>query len=198
MSRTDRVRELGGPGLALARFVESDFNAVHEFASDPLVCEHTTWGPNTAEDTQAFIAEATTPVTDGFLLAVMRGEEAIGSAAVWTTSSSDRSGELGFTIRRDCWGHGYGTEVATLLLQLGFQRLGLERLAATCAPNNAGSVRVLEKAGPRQESLLRGHVLVRGRRRDSIVFGRLAPIGDRQRAGWPTATRVSPEVEHTQ
>ena len=173
MPDDDRVVEVSGSRLALAHFREDDFDAVHAFASDPVVCEFTTWGPNTAEDTRAFIADATEPVSDGYVLAVLLGEEVIGSAAVWITGRSDRTGELGYTIRRDCWGRGFGTVVATLLLRLGFDKPGSERLAATCAPDNIGSVRVLEKAGLHCEGLLRGHVLVRGRRRDSLVFARL-------------------------
>jgi RimJ/RimL family protein N-acetyltransferase len=48
--------------------------------------------------------------------------------------------------------------------------LGLERLAATCDPDNAASVRVLEKAGLRREGLLRGLYFVRGRQRDRLMF----------------------------
>ncbi|UYM03403.1 GNAT family N-acetyltransferase [Solicola gregarius] len=173
MSDTERVVEIRGSRVTLARFRTSDFDAVHAFASDPVVCQFTTWGPNTAEDTHAFIAEATARMNDGYLLAVVLDEDVVGSAAVWTTSQGDRTGEFGYTIRRDCWGRGLGTEAATLLMRLGFDRLGLERLAATCAPDNIGSIRVLEKAGLRREGLLRGHVLLRGQRRDSLVFGRL-------------------------
>jgi RimJ/RimL family protein N-acetyltransferase len=164
---------INGPRLTLARFHEGDLDAVHAFASDPVVCQFTTWGPSTIEDTRAFLVEATQPTSDGHQVAVLLDDQVIGSAAVWTTSPQDRSGELGYTIHRDCWGRGYATEVANLLLQLGFERLGLERIAATCAPENAGSARVLEKVGFRREGLLRGHVLVRGTRRDSLLFGRL-------------------------
>jgi len=151
------VVEVGGSRLALARFRESDSDAVHGFASDPAVCAFTTWGPDTDEDTRDFIAEATEPMSDGYVLAVILGEVAIGSAAVWTSSRSDRTGEFGYTIRRDYWGRGFGTEVAILLLRLGFEQLGLERTAATCAPDNVGSVRLSEKAGLRREGLIRGH-----------------------------------------
>jgi RimJ/RimL family protein N-acetyltransferase len=61
--------------------------------------------------------------------------------------------------------------VARLRVELGFGRLGLERLAATCDPDNAASIRVLEKAGLCREGLLRGLYRVRGRRRDRLVFG---------------------------
>jgi RimJ/RimL family protein N-acetyltransferase len=162
-----------GPRLALARFCEGDVEAVRRFASDPEVCRYTGWGPNTLDETRAFVAEAVQRHSYRYDLAVLRDGEVIGSASVWTTVPEHRAGELGYTIRRDCWGHGHATEVARLLVELGFDQLGLERLAATCDPDNAASVRVLEKAGLRREGLLRGLYLVRGRRRDRLVFGLL-------------------------
>jgi [ribosomal protein S5]-alanine N-acetyltransferase len=173
MTDAEREAVIRGPRLALARFRESDLSAVHAFASDPLVCRFTTWGPNTIDDTRAFLAWATQPPSGGYQLAVMLDDELIGSAAVWITSPKDLAGEVGYTVRRYDWGRGYATEVATLLIQLGFEQLGMERLAATCAPENIGSVRVLEKAGFRHEGLIRGHLLVNGKRRDSLLFGLL-------------------------
>ncbi|MEZ0164452.1 GNAT family N-acetyltransferase [Kineococcus sp. LSe6-4] len=41
---------------------------------------------------------------------------------------------------------------------------------ATRRPENPGSRRVLEKIGMRCEGLLRSHVVVRGQRRDSLLF----------------------------
>lgn len=61
--------------------------------------------------------------------------------------------------------------MARLLVRLGFERLGLHRLSATCDPGNAASIRVLEKAGLRREGLLRGLYLVRGQHRDRLMFG---------------------------
>ncbi|GAA1949643.1 GNAT family protein [Nocardioides panacihumi] len=175
MSETRREVVITGSRLELARFDESDVEAVHAFAADPVVCRFTGWGPNTLADTRKFVADATRVRSDRYDLAVIRGQELIGSASVWTTSPEHLVGELGYTIRRDCWGHGYASEVAHLLVDLGFEKLGLERLAATCDPANTASVRVLEKAGLQREGLLRGLLLVRGRRRDRLMFGRLRP-----------------------
>lgn len=180
-----------GARLTLALFQQGDLDAVHAFASDPVVCQFTTWGPNTIEDTRAFLAEVTNPTIDGYQTAVLLGDRVIGTAAVWTTSPQDRSGELGYTIHRDFWGHGYATEVANLLLQLGFDQLGLERVAATCAPDNTRSARVLEKVGFHLEGVLRGHVLVRGKRRDSLLFARLRADG----LGRPGALSKGPHSE---
>lgn len=171
MSDVPREVVIRGARVALARFRESDVESVHTFASDPVVCRFTGWGPNTLDDTRTFVADAVQRNSDRYDLAVLRGDEVIGSASVWTTSPAHRVGELGYTIRRDCWGHGYATEVARLLVELGFNQLGLERLAATCDPDNAASVRVLEKVGLRREGLLRGLYLIRGRHRDRLMFG---------------------------
>lgn len=171
MPGAEREMIAAGPRLALVRFCADDFAAVHAFASDPEVCRYTSWGPNSETDTWSFLNEAVRTPPDQFLLAIMLDGQVIGSAAVWTTSVADQAGELGYTITRRFWGKGYSTEVATLLLGLGFEPKGLERLAATCDPENAASIRVLEKTGLAREGLLRGHLRVRGRRRDSLLFG---------------------------
>lgn len=163
-----------GTRLNLARFRRDDFEAVHAFASDPAVCTYTTWGPNGASDTQAFIEDAMSPSETKYILAVVLHDRVIGSAAVWITDAADSLGEMGYTIAPAHWGKGYATEAAQLLLTLGFGDLRLERLAATCDPENLASAKVLEKAGFRYEGRLRGHVRAKGRRRDSLIFGRLS------------------------
>lgn len=162
-----------GP-VRLARFTPADADDVHAFASDPRVCEHMTWGPNTLDETRAFLAEASRPAPGSLPVAVVHEDRVVGSAAVWTTNATDRCGELGYTLRTDVWGRGYATLVARALLRRGFDDLGLERVAATCSPANTASARVLEKAGMRFEGHLRGDKLVRGARRDSLLFARLA------------------------
>lgn len=167
----NRLEALKGDRAGQHSIQMGDLEAVHAFASDPVVCRYTTWGPNTLADTRAFLEDAMVGRVGECSLAVVRQDQVIGSAAVWTTSVTDRAGEMGYTIARSHWAQGHATEVAGLLLDLGFSRLGLERLAATCDPENAASARVLEKAGLQHEGRLRGNVLVRGRRRDSLIFG---------------------------
>ena len=166
------VKELGP--IQLGPFVQADLDDVHAFASDPAVCRFQPWGPNTTADTQAFLDDALRAGGEGRRqLAVLHAGRVIGSAAVWTTSAADKTGELGYTLHQAFWGRGYATLVAEELVRVGFDGLGLERLAATCRPGNIGSIRVLEKARFRREGHLRGAVVVRGHRQDSLVFGRL-------------------------
>ena len=173
---------LHGPRVTLRDFRADDVDAVHAFASDPVVTQWSTWGPNTWSDTEAFIADAAAEPASRertrFTLAVLFEGRLAGTAAVWTTSASDRNGELGYTLAHDAWGLGLATETAALLLGHAFGPMGLVRVEATCHPDNAGSVRVLEKNGFIFEGRLREHRLVDGRRRDSLLFAAL--LSDRE------------------
>lgn len=59
--------------------------------------------------------------------------------------------ELGYRLRRDCWGHGLATEGGGLLLQYAFDQLGTPRVMATALRANSASIRVMEKLGLKLE-----------------------------------------------
>lgn len=174
MKQLSEYRLPNGSRLALRNFTPQDFDAVHAYAADPLVCRHVDWGPNSRADTEAFINDAITTVPDALNLAVTLDKQVIGAGAVWATSGQHAIGELGYVLNRACWGRGYATVVVGLLLDLGFGVLGLQRIEATCAPENTASRRVLEKSGFSYEGLLRGHKHTASGRRDSLLFARLA------------------------
>ena len=168
--------QLTSPRLLLRPFTAGDFAAVHAFASDPLVTRYTDWGPNDESDSRAFLEGSIKPTAlphdDDFTFAVTRlgTSEVIGSAAVWMDSQAHGRAEAGYTLAADAWGQGYGTEVARILVDFALKDLGAFRVAATFHPANAASIRVLEKSGLVYEGRLRGHLLVRGSRRDSLMF----------------------------
>lgn len=136
-----------GPRVALAGFLARDLMQVHAYTSDPEVCRYSLWGPNTLAETESFIADAMIVRPGRMMTAVMMEEKVIGSAAVWRTDDTGLVGEMGYTLNQDYWGQGLATEVAGLLIQLGCEKLGLRRIEATCEPQNAASIRVLEKSG---------------------------------------------------
>lgn len=57
--------------------------------------------------------------------------------------------ELGYRLRRDSWGRGFGTEGSRALIDKGFREFGVERVYAQTMAVNIGSRRVMEKAGLR-------------------------------------------------
>jgi RimJ/RimL family protein N-acetyltransferase len=59
--------------------------------------------------------------------------------------------ELGWTLARPHWGHGYATEAAVACRDLALDGLGLRRLVSLIMHGNERSVRVAEKLGERYE-----------------------------------------------
>lgn len=56
----------------------SDVDAVHAWARLPESCRYQAWGPNTYEQTQAFIQAAVTPTADRFAFPVVLGSAHTG------------------------------------------------------------------------------------------------------------------------
>jgi RimJ/RimL family protein N-acetyltransferase len=94
-------------------------------------------------------------------------DELIGGIGIHAEGSN---GMLGYCFARSAWGHGYATESGRTVLEFGFKSLRLHRIWACCDPDNAGSVRVLEKLGMRKEGHLRQDCQIRGEWRDNLLF----------------------------
>ena len=55
--------------------------------------------------------------------------------------------EIGYALAKDAWGKGLAAEAGARILQYGFESLGFERVIASARPENARSIRVMEKMG---------------------------------------------------
>ena len=167
---------LEGDRLLLREFQPSDLVDVHVYAGDPFVTRYMTWAPNTLEETRAFLeqvmrlAREEPRMTYELAVTLRDTGELIGGAGLRVHSVEHRNGDIGYILRRDCWGRGYATEAARLLLHFGFDRLGLHRIWARCDPENTASIRVLQKIGMQWEGRIRHQHLVRGRWRDSELY----------------------------
>jgi len=76
---------------------------------------------------------------------VMRQDDAIGSLDLSLIENG--AAEVGFLLRRDCWGMGLASEAVAAMIAHGFEHLGLTRLAAAVQTQNRAAARVLEKNG---------------------------------------------------
>ena len=162
--------------LVLRDFQEDDWTAVHEYAVDLDVVRYMPWGPNGEKETKAFIertiaAQAEEPRTK-FEFAVILGETGrlIGGCGIRVASKRDRSADMGYCLRKDAWGRGYGTEAASTVLAFAFDVLNSHRVFATCDTENYASTRLLEKLGMRREAHFREDTRLRGRWRDSYLY----------------------------
>jgi RimJ/RimL family protein N-acetyltransferase len=169
-----RSMELRTGRLVLREFRLDDEVAVHRYGSDEQVTRYLTWGPNSPTDTTAYLKQvaresAREPRTSFTLAVATLDDELIGVANLAITGEAS-TGELGYVLAKDSWGHGYATEVARCLITFGLNELGLRLITATCHPDNLASARVLEKAGMVYERTIQDHLQVRGEWRDSRCY----------------------------
>lgn len=182
-----RAVRLGTPRLILREFRRSDWRAVHRWARDPAVVRYLVWGPNTPAQTRRHVADviakrAERPRRDITLAIALRATgELIGSCALRPGPRGARAGEIGYVLRRERWGRGYMPEAVRALLRLGFGRLGLLRIYATCDRRNTASARVLAKVGMRREARWRRDTRMEGRWRDTDLYAIAAARGRRRR-----------------
>ncbi len=142
--------------LILRRFTTEDVDNLVELDSDPAVMRYVTGGLATPRH------EVETEVLPAYLDYYERFE-GLGYWAVVEKSSGEFIGwfefrpqgdatdevELGYRLRASAWGKGYATEGARLLIDKGFEELGVRRVVAFTMVVHLASRRVLEKAGLR-------------------------------------------------
>ncbi|MFC7713361.1 GNAT family N-acetyltransferase [Nonomuraea recticatena] len=162
------------PSVTLSRVELADWRAVHSWASLAEVSRFQTWGPNTEEQTRAFVAAAAEAWShrpqQRFAYAARVEGDVVGMGELHVRSRGNRQGEITYVVHPRFWGQGVGTEIGRELLSRGFEELDLHRIYATCDPRNLGSARVLSKLGMTWEGRHRHTTLIRDGWRDSELF----------------------------
>ena len=138
--------------LILRSLTLSDLAAVQSWAGNPQNTRYMAWGPNTEEQTLAFLTSRK-PGND-FAVILRDTKAVIGSCGIYPDEANDTA-ELGWILHLDHWKKGYGTELAEELIRYGFEDLRLRRITAPCAAANYGSYRVMERNGMRREAVHR-------------------------------------------
>lgn len=160
--------------LLLREFIKGDWIDVHKYASQDIVCQYQPWGPNTEEDSKNFscqvVEESTQEPRTRFVFAIIFNENMIGVGEFNIRDFTNKIGEVAYIVNPDYWGKGIVTEVATLLIDFGFEELKLHRIYATCDPRNIGSLKVLGKVGMTMEGRTREDLLIKEGWRDSLLY----------------------------
>jgi [ribosomal protein S5]-alanine N-acetyltransferase len=145
-----RPAQLVTSRLVLRPVVPEDLEPLKAIWGDPVVMSHMGRGTRDDADSRKRVRE----------LIEHQRRHGFGKWAATERATSDvigycgielyengPDGELGFCLARSAWGRGYATEAARAWLEHGFGALGFLRLLALVKPDNAASIRVLEKIG---------------------------------------------------
>jgi [ribosomal protein S5]-alanine N-acetyltransferase len=135
------------PRLVLRRLAERDAPALHAMLSDAEVMRFWSSLPHVAlHETEAWIADSleATARGDAHDFAVLREGKLVGRVAFWMGN------EIGFLFDRTVWGQGVAREAVAAMLGHGFEALGFASVRADVDPENAGSLKLLERLGFRR------------------------------------------------
>jgi ribosomal-protein-alanine N-acetyltransferase len=84
-----------------------------------------------------------------------------------------QAGSIGYWIGAPFVRRGYMSGAVRALIPFAFGSLRLHRLEAACIPDNAASIRLLEKAGFQREGYAREYLCINGTWADHVLFARL-------------------------
>ena len=137
--------------LTLRRLSSADASALFLTTGDTEVMRYWTPGPDaTVADAKRRIAEIERHwQTHGFGdwgIEERTTGELIGFSGLHYIAGMPEV-NVGYVLRRDRWGQGFGTEVCRAVLEVGFATLGLAESVAVIALENAASRRLAERCG---------------------------------------------------
>jgi RimJ/RimL family protein N-acetyltransferase len=101
------------------------------------------------------------------------GGTVVGDVLLALASERHRQGEIGFILHPDHQGRGYAREVATEMLRLGFEVLGLHRIYGRCEVRNEPSAALMRRLGMRLEAHLVENEWVKDEWQSELVFAML-------------------------
>lgn len=165
--------------LILTPLCEADAVALFAYRSLPEVCRYQSWEPSQLQDAVDFIDGLESEEFDApgtwFQLGVRSREsgQLVGDLGVHFLDDAQQV-EVGFTVAPVCQGRGLGAEAVVGLLDYIFGCLGKHRVFASVDPRNEPSLRLLQRAGMRQEARFRERLWFKGEWADDVVFAVLA------------------------
>ena len=180
---SDSVPALAGDGVVLRPPQMTDFApwaGLRERSRDFLMPWEPTWP---ADDlTRAafrrrlkrYAEDQRTDQAYAFFLFRREDEELIGGLTLANIRRGvAQAGSLGYWMGAPFERRGYMTAAVLALVPFAFGTLRLHRLEAACIPNNAASIRLLEKTGFVREGYAREYLCINGIWQDHLLYARL-------------------------
>jgi len=119
------------------------------------------------------LARASSPYShQAWAMAEKRGDRCIGMVNYHHREGHNKRLEIGYILARSYYGRGLMTEALRALITYCFDELGTHRIEALIEPDNAASIRLVERLGFRREGgPLRDYWRVGASYRSVMVYG---------------------------
>ncbi len=167
--------------LVLRQFTKADLPEIFKVRTDPRVSKFITRPDfKSMEDAEAYITKINNLVNNnesGIWGITMKGVDKImGSICLWNIKKEDYRAEVGYEMRPEFWGQGIMNEAMKALIDYGFNTMKLHSIEATVNPDNAASIKVLERNKFVKEAHFKENYFHNGAFHDSAIYSLLNAV----------------------
>jgi [ribosomal protein S5]-alanine N-acetyltransferase len=183
----NHLPDLVSAPVRLRELRAGDAAALIPAIASPEVGKYLSPGPTSVAEIEMFIKWAQRARSEGryicFGVVPHGATDPVGVFQLWPLEPSFRTAEWGFALDPAHWGTGLFHQCAQLVMEFGFDRLGMIRLEARAAADNARGNRALKKLGALPEGVLRKAFMAGGEYRDHVLWAILADDWRHQQGG---------------
>ncbi|HEV2262346.1 MAG TPA: GNAT family protein [Candidatus Rubrimentiphilum sp.] len=146
--------------LVLRPWRDADLDPWYEMNADPRVMEFfpATWDRARADAMAAKMRKRNEDNGYGWWIIEIKGGDLFGGVVEFDDITIETpftpAKEIGWRLPVAAWGHGYATEAARAMLDLGFGTFGCDEIFAMTATPNTRSERVMQRLGMQREPSL--------------------------------------------
>ncbi len=164
--------------LILRNIIPKDIEFIYEHFSDPHVYQYLVdEEPVTSKDEASEIVKWASNLEDisyhRWLIQLKKNDEPIGTCGFHKWDRQNNRIEIGYDLTKSYWRKGITFEALDIMMQLGFERMNLNRIEAFVHLENIASYNLLNKLGFHLEGIVRDKHLFRGQYYDHYCFSLL-------------------------
>ena len=145
------------------------------WVNDPEVNQYLFVGmfPTTLEKLESYYQQmATCPNNIILAIVIKKTDEYIGNIALNNINWVNRNVDMGIMIgNKKSWGHGYGTEAVSLIVDYCFQKLNLHKVGLSIHASNKSAIKVYRRVGFVEEGILKDELYTDGAYYDKLIMG---------------------------
>jgi RimJ/RimL family protein N-acetyltransferase len=161
------------PDVKLRKWKDSDLESLLKYANNRNIAKFLTDQfphPYTKDDGKQYLS-AVSKDDPPKVLAIEVNGEAVGSIGIFPQTDIHRkNAEMGYWLAEDYWGNGIMTFAIKEMVRYGFETFDINRIFARPFGINAGSRRVLEKAGFTLEARFAKALIKNGEYLDELYY----------------------------
>jgi [ribosomal protein S5]-alanine N-acetyltransferase len=164
--------------LLLMEFVKNDSEELFKMRTDERVLKYLDRDPHKSVTESELMIEGmikTYNSKEGINWIIRNKEtvNVIGYIGYWRMRKEDIRAEIGYAMKPEYWGNGYMQEALNKVIEFGFNEFCLHSIEANVNPDNASSIKLLEKFGFKKEAYFKEDYFYNGKFCDSVIYSLL-------------------------